>query len=312
MAAPPLVPLDPPPPGDTAEDGLWAGRVTSAPGEGRHRRGRRRRWSYSAAAGVDDDGEEWLFAVAVVAVGPVRTAFALGRVGGERIDWTVDLRPVGMARVGHVPAEGASCGRDLHVGEHGEVALRAGGWTIDSGVVPDLPAVCATPTPRGGWNVTQKCAGETVTLQATTPAGRRVRGVGVGWRDWTSGRQDRSTTWEWAAGGAAGDVRVGWNVSTGMNGTVGEDVVWVDGAPHRLHDVAFAPVDELRGDWRLTARELDLSLAPSGHDVLARRRFGMASHYTKPWGRWTGTVRLPAGDAAVDGFGVAEHHEVTW
>lgn len=306
------VPLAPRPDELDAEVGLWAGEVVEAVDRGRSRRGRQRAWSYGAAAGTDEDGAPWLVAAAVIAIGPLRTAFALGRVGDETLHWGGTVAPPGAAWVGSTPSGGARYWSAVRIDANGGLALDVDGWSVRTEVVPGTPAICATPTPAGGWNVTQKCAGDEARAVVRSPSGSRVTADGVAWRDWTLGRQDRHTEWTWSAGGALGPTRVGWNLSTGMNEAAGEDVLWLDGVPHRLDGAAFAPTSDPTGSWRLASSALDLELDPIDSITLDRRVGPITSRYVKPFGRWRGSVTTDDTTVDVDGLGVAEHHVASW
>lgn len=284
-------------------------------------RGRARRWAYAAAG----DGDTVLGG-AVAAIGPVVAAFAFAIVDGQTVTWGGRTRSSRRAGVGAVPAAGArSTGRRarLHLDGRGglevDVPTDAGRLIGRIATRADVvPVVLATPTPEGGWNVTEKAAGSVADLSVAVgdgPAELR-RDVG-GWRDWTSGRQDRRTAWRWAAGaGHAQDGRrVGLNVSTGMNARVpGENVVWWDGRPHRLEVEQLAPTGpSAAGTWCVVGPGTELTLTPAG--VRARREnLGLVrSDYTQPIGRWHGRLRAPDGSSReVVLSGVAEDHLAVW
>ncbi len=285
------------------------------------RRGRARRWAYAAAG----DGDTVLGA-AVAALGPVVVAFAFAAVDGRTVTWSARARSSRTAGVGAVPAAGARA-----VGRRGRLHLDGrGGLEVD---VPTdagrlvgriatradvVPVVLATPTPDGGWNVTEKAAGSLADLSLTVGDGAPevLRGIG-GWRDWTSGRQDRRTRWRWAAGaGRSQDgVQVGLNVSTGMNGVgPGEDVVWWDGRPHRLEVDRLAPTGaDAAGAWQLVGPGTQLTLTPVGVRARHEHLGLLRSDYTQPLGRWHGRLRAPDGVAReVQLTGVAEDHLAVW
>lgn len=306
--------------GGAATNGLHRGQVTSPPEHRRSRRGRLRRWFYTAAGGTDKEHGDWLIGAAVVAAGPFSTAFAFGHVGDEHLSWDSRGWRTSRRDVGETPDVGAAYDGAVSLDWQQGLGIDTGTWSIGLSldtVAADLPAICATATPAGGWNVTQKLAGVGAAVTLTTPRGRTLDDAqGVAWLDWTSGRQDSRTTWRWGAGGAVTDHgrRIGWNVSTGMNEIEGEDVVWLDGVPHRLEDVVLQPTaDDTRGRWGLTAGGMDLVLEPSGVRAAREQLVIASSHYVQPYGVWAGTVVAPdATSLEVRGHGVAEDHRVRW
>ena len=284
---------------------------------------RRRRWSYAAAA---DD--HVAIGAAVVEVTGIAIGFVWALVDGEVVTWERRF-PLGRgAWVGPTPQGGAGCrtrrGESVFVDPDGglRVDVRASGERLRGRIVaqPTTPAVTVTATPGGGWNVTQKEAGQ--------PAAGRVQlGEltfaldGGGWRDWTSGRQDRHTRWRWAAGATRVRGRtVGINVSTGMNASgPGENVVWWDGSPWPLQVDDLAPVgDDPAGRWRVTGHtdtsRWSLDFAPAGARSADENLLLIRSRYVQPVGTFRG--QLPDPDGALvdlDGMpGVTEDHEALW
>lgn len=301
--------------------GLVAGEVTRDPVAGAPRRGRVRRWSYAAAGDADT-----IVGAAVVDLGLVAVAFAFVGVDGRTATWETRRPLTRGARVGVVPAEGASthtARASVEIGGDGSLRLDV---PTDAGRLRAevrargqvTPAVLATRTPEGGWNLTRKAAG--------TPVAGEVRlgdrpaaafgAVAGGWSDWTVGRQDRRTTWRWGAGAGvtADGRRVGVNVSTGMNGReAGEDVVWWDGVPHALPVSGLVPAAEASGPWRLTGPGCELDLRPVGVRSADERMGPVTSAYVQPFGRWTGSLTDPIGlEQPVTLAGVAEDHLAVW
>lgn len=305
------------------------------------RGGRARRWAYVAAG-----GDQLVVGAAMARLGPVVVAFAFASIGGRTVTWDGRARASGTARVGTVPAAGArwhARGRHLHLDGRGGLAVDVptGAGRLVARIVPRrdvVPVVLSTATPGGGWNVTEKAAGSQVSLSVALgeePA--RVHDDAGGWRDWTSGRQDRRTSWRWGAGAGRSDdgVRVGFNASTGMNATgVGEDVVWLDGRPHALGVARLAPSasmvatsevatsevagpgaagSDATGPWRLEGPGSALELEPSGVRT-HREHLGLVrSAYTQPIGTWRGTLTPTGGRAhRVELAGVAEDHLAVW
>lgn len=334
-----------PPFPDSLEDGtqfrvaLGAGALPSRPEKAAHRRGRLRRWYYTAA---HDD--RWLLAAAVVHLGLVGTAFVWLHDGERTWSWEhrgLSLRTSSRGpRVRRDPGRGAhytSADTEVVVGRGGELSLRAE-LTADDGSrrhvrsrllgLQGTPASLSTTTRLEGWNTTIKSAGHEVTGELVVrevaadgtlgPEPRTRSFQGLGFTDWTAGRQDRRTEWTWAcgAGTAADGRRVGINASTGMNEHgPGEDVLWVDGVPYHLDvDDGWGPTsDDPAGPWRLAGPGWELVLEPTGtmrqhHDLRV-----VKSVYVAPIGTWRGALPMPDGSVqSVVLRGVAEEHEATW
>ncbi|MBW3620229.1 MAG: DUF2804 domain-containing protein [Actinobacteria bacterium] len=300
--------------------GLTAGHLDVDPVSFGRRRGRVRRWMYAAAG-----DEHRCVGAAVADLGYVGTAFVWAVLDGEMVTWE-RLRPLGRGcTVARTPAGGGSfAGREhLTVGGDGSltVDVRPPGSTrrlrarLTAG--PGTPAVLVTDTPRGGWNVTQKAAGYEVHGELGWEGATAVL-AGAGWRDWTAGRQDRDTTWRWAAGAGwstGGRARVGLNVSTGMNaGGAGEDVVWWDGTPYPLGVSELAPVgDDPAGGWVVAGPGWRVDLEPVGVRAAAEDLLLVSSRYVQPVGRLTGTLPGPDGvPVDVELTGVTESHQARW
>lgn len=307
--------LPPLPAGHDLPDGLWAGALDRDPRPGR--RGRTRRWSYSAAG-----SDEVAVGAAVVDLGFVATAFAWCLVDGRLLTWDARGLPRVHASLGaraDTPSRFRTRGARVVIGPDGDLDLDVpvadGRLVARVGITPDQPAVCVTPTPAGGWNTTQKVAGESARVHVQVP-GAQVSVTGGAWRDWTVGAQDRDTTWRWAAGaGRAEDGRrVGLNASTGMNGVAaGEDVVWWDGRPHPLEVAELGPVGRRAGDWHLAGPGWSLDLASSGARAADENLLVVRSRYVQPVGTFTGTLPDPAGrPVAVRLVGVTEDHLARW
>lgn len=301
--------------------GLHAGEVTRDPVPTAPRGGRIRRWSYVAAGDATT-----LVGAAVVDLGAVAVAFAFATVHGRTATWE-RKRPLGRGvEVGTIPAVGARAWTtDARVSLGGDGAFHLDVPTAAGRLLADVratgavtPAVLATRTPAGGWNVTRKAAGTPVAGEVRLGDGPAVAldDDAGGWSDWTAGRQDRHTTWRWAAGaGVAEDGRrTGINVSTGMNGEeAGEDVVWWDGVPHHLDVTGLAPRGDASGPWRVAGAGTDLVLEPTGRRHADEQLVVVTSTYTQPFGRWTGSLRDPRGAATrVTMAGVAEDHLAVW
>jgi hypothetical protein len=301
--------------------GRWTGGLSLDPVAIGPRRGRVRRWCYTA-------GGDATVAVgaAVVDLGIIAVAFAWACVDGETATWDARLPLRRGAWVGRVPAAGAgvtTSSAQLRLDGVGGLELDV---PTDTGRLrarldvtrPATPVVLTTRTPAGGWNCTQKVAGHPVRGRLRLGE-RRERELGPdagGWRDWTAGRQDRETRWRWAAGAglAADGRRVGYNLSTGMNGeAVGEDLVWWDGVPSGVTIDRLAPIGEPSGPWRISGPSAALRFEPWGVRAADENLRVLRSWYVQPIGRLVGTLPDPDGrPVEVELTGVTEDHHAIW
>ena len=301
--------------------GRWSGGLSLDPVSVGPRRGRVRRWCYVAAG--DEDAA---VGAAVVDLGFVAVAFAWAWLDDRTLTWETRL-PLGRgAWVGVVPHVGAGVATrsamlrfDGQGGFELRVPTAAGVLRADVTVTtPVDPVVLVTPTPKGGWNATQKAAGHPV--QGRLSLGRdRVHELGPdagGWRDWTTGRQDRDTRWRWVAGAgqSADGRRVGINLSTGMNGEVeGEDLVWWDGHPVPVEIDRLAPIGDPAGTWRISGPNAALRFEPWGVRAADENLGLLRSWYVQPIGRLVGTLPDPDGQPVeVALTGVTEDHHAIW
>lgn len=303
--------------------GRWAGRLREDPAEFGPHGGRLRRWYYVAAG-----GEQASVGAAVVDLGALAVSFAWALIGARTLTWERRIPLRRGAWVGSVPDGGAGAqrrGQQVVLDADGSIELdvptEAGRLRASVTTRHEVtPAVLVTRTPQGGWNVTQKSAGTAVEGWVRVGDGPRTPlGAGAsGWRDWTTGRQDRATTWRWAAGGGWCEhgQRVGLNASTGMNGReVGEDVVWWEGVPYGLPVAHLRPSDELdpEGAWDVGGPGWSLHLDPAGSRSEDLRIGPLVSRYVQPIGRFEGTLPAPDGTARrVWLSGVTEDHEAQW
>jgi len=223
---------------------------------------------------------------------------------------------VGEARVGPLPQRWwAVALPDGTVHEHtgagrGGVRLEPGRAEVDSAALRLSLSFAEghgveTASPSGrSWIWTRKQGGVAVTGTAEVD-GRRFEITSEGVVDESAGYHERHTSWRWSAGvgRAAGGERVAWNLVEGVHDAArdSERTVWVEGEPHEVEPVPFAPdlsaVGELRfREW--SARE--------DHTNLLVFR----SDYRQPFGTFTG--RLPGGPELSEGYGVMESHDVRW
>jgi hypothetical protein len=322
----PLPPLPPTlvTPGGEALRGRWAGHLGQDPLTAGRTKGRARRWCYAAAG-----DEEASAGAAVVLLGPLAVTFAWAQLAGRTVTWEQRVPLRRGAWVARTPGGGAGAvsgaGRVV-IGGDGSLELDV---PVEEGterlrvvveVTADVtPVVLVTETPSGGWNSTQKAAGTAVRGRiAVGELGHDLAATAGGWRDWTSGRQDRTTVWRWAAGSgtSAEGHRVGINLSSGMNARVeGEDVVWWDGEPMALPAHTLRPVSESdpEAGWELAGPGWALSFEAAGVRAKHERLPLITSRYVQPIGRFTGTLPAPDGEVrAVSLTGVTEDHLAIW
>jgi hypothetical protein len=304
--------------------GLFAGRTDADPLAFGPRHGRARRWRYLGAS----DGDTAVGA-AVVDLGFVGVAFAWAQFGPRTYTWE-RRAPLGRGLVvgrgldtaASVRLPGARLELNVDGGFRVDVPTGDGRRvTADVRCAEDVtPAVAITQTPDGGWNATQKAAGYPLTgWVRLSDAGRLPLGTAAsGWRDATTGRQDRTTTWQWAAGGGRGEGgrRVGLNAGLGMNQAgEGESVVWWDGVPCRLDVERLSPEDEWdpTGDWVVAGPGWTLWFEPRGVRAKDERLPLVTSRYVQPIGRFRGTLPDPSGQPVeVELAGVTEDHLAVW
>lgn len=297
--------------------GQWAGALALDVAELGPRRGRLRRWSYVAAS--DDDVAA---GAAIVDLGYTVASFLWVCREGHVVQWERKAVP---GRHGRVPTtvDGGDAwfrvGKDhVRIGPagtlHADVGRRGQRLTIDLTVRADTPALVVVPTAGGGWNATQKVAGETASGTVRTPSWTHELSGGA-WRDYTVGRQDRDTRWRWAAGaGRANDARVGINVSTGMNEHApGENLVWWDGVPYALPLDRLEPLDAFDGPWKLSGAGWSLDFSPDGVRAADENLLIVRSQYVQPIGTFRGTLPGPdGGTRTVTLHGVTEDHRARW
>jgi hypothetical protein len=122
--------------------------------------------------------------------------------------------------------------------------------------------------------------------------------------DESAGYHARHTAWRWSAGvgTAASGAAVAWNLVAGVHdGEPSERAVWVDGEPHPVGPVEFAPD---------LARVGELAFAPEATRARRENLLLIASDYEAPFGTFSGS--LPLAGPLREGFGVMERHDVRW
>lgn len=317
----PLTPLAPRPSGAVAAlpTGGWAGPFDLDVVALGRKHGRLRRWSYLAVADQDVAA-----GAAVVDLGYAVASFVWVHHDGRVRTWERKGLP---GRHGRVPTTVAGGDAWFHrgddvvrVGPEGNLEVRVGDGTaaleVDAQVTPDLPAFVVVPTARGGWNATQKVAGEQGNGRVTVAGAVHDLSAAGSWRDYTVGRQDRDTVWRWAAGAgrSADGRRVGLNLSTGMNEhPPGENLVWWDGVPFPLPLERLEPVAGAEGPWHLAGPGWHLDFAPQGVRAADENLLVVRSWYVQPIGCFAGTLPGPDGGAVpVSLTGVTEDHRARW
>ena len=179
-----------------------------------------------------------------------------------------------------------------------------------------VTAVCPVDGREGGVNVTQKETCASVTGELSADGDHMIDGVGN--LDYSHGLLARETRWNWAIGsGTAGNgaddgntdsdgTRIGFNVVSGFNDGY-ENAVWVDGEPEEVGAASFETGEE---EWRVRTDcgTVNARLAVEGVREEDKNVGVVASRYSQPVGRWTGTV---AG-YEFKGAGVAEEHLARW
>jgi hypothetical protein len=123
--------------------------------------------------------------------------------------------------------------------------------------------------------------------------------------DDSAGYHARRTAWRWSAGVgvAVSGAQVAWNLVDGVHDApeASERTVWIDGEPHEVGPVRFAPGLEAVGDLRFSAE----AVRASSENLVIMR-----SDYEQPFGTFSGG--LPVAGELREGYGVMERHEVVW
>ena len=142
------------------------------------------------------------------------------------------------------------------------------------------------------------------------------------YHDWTAGFLRRETFWNWAcaSGRTSPDQPlISLNVARGVNETSAhENVIWVDGSIHDLPLVLFDyDRDNILKPWRVYSQcgAVDAQFTPEGSVDDHRNMLVMASRFNQCFGKFTGSVKLPAKglEYSVDGLaGWCEDHYAKW
>ena len=182
---------------------------------------------------------------------------------------------------------------------------------------PPMSAVCGLGP--GRFSFTQKLLG--IPAEGEIRVGNTrfaVRGELAG-LDFTHGYLARETAWRWAFGCARqGGRLIGFNLSEGfLPGGLGENALWVDGAPCAVGPVGFefeasAPL----APWRVRSADgsLELTFQPEGYRAQTVDLKIVLSKYLQPYGVFSGHATTASGERLeIESLpGVAEDHAARW
>jgi hypothetical protein len=228
---------------------------------------------------------------------------ASARVGPARVAWWAVwdrearvLRERRYRRTG--PVDVASANSSLS-----HVRVRADDVAIDLALEEGDGVETVSPHGRS-YIWTRKQGG--VRAHGTVALGGRVRAIDArAVIDDSAGYHARETAWRWSAGVGTSEsgAHVAWNLVAGVHDApeASERTVWVDGEPHEVGPVAFAPDLTAVGDLRFAAE----ATRAQRENLLVMR-----SDYEQPFGTFSGA--LPVAGPLRDGLGVMERHEVRW
>ena len=216
----------------------------------------------------------------------------------------------------------------------GEKPALVASYEIADGAGAPEPIVVVEQVAEGRWLYTHKCYGlaasGTLSCGALSDAARS--GEASAGLDWNCGYRLYETYWNWAA--AAGTDERGRRVAFNLTahrpwkerGTAVTDshradaadcAIWLDGRRTKLSRVEFDyDPDHILQPWRIRDADglVDLTFVPDGQrqdDV----NFGLiVSRFHQPYGRFTGRLRSPDGEAFElgDVYGVSEQHYARW
>ncbi len=248
-----------------------------------------KRWRY-----VGIFSEQLMACAALVQVGMARQSF-----------WAIHLRDTDEMheRTRLLPRH-----RELQL-EPGRLLLRDRDIALELALAEDDGWETCCPNGRQQvWTRKQAGVAARGTLTVGAAAARPVEALAV--IDDTAGYHSRHTEWWWSAGvGVAPDGRqLAWNLVSGVNDppSGSERAVWVDGQPHEVRPVSFAP--DLR---RIEAEDgSELCFEAVAERSYRQNLLLVRSDYRAPFGSFSGA--LPGNVALAHGLGVVEHHRAAW
>ncbi|MDA9912971.1 DUF2804 domain-containing protein [Candidatus Nanopelagicales bacterium] len=308
---------------------------------------RHKRWMYIFAT-----TDEIQIAAAIVDAGPTGTAFlsVTDRATGEKL--AEASRPGGtrpLVRVGNKPAAGH---RSHYVLPGTMMTARADERDLRFQAsfhrVPFLPMLSDPWIDLDLWmeldahdgiTAVSEIAGSSPMVTTTVKnAALPVRGqltlnrdgrktefslaAGQGGFDFTSGYLPRETSWRWAfsVGRSADNRSVGLNLTSdfsGMGGRCGENMIWLDGVPHRLNpsaDISFDQTEPLK-PWHITTSDgaVDLIFNPMSVHKESLNLGAVRSSFIQPAGHFSGSVRVGDERVVLDALpGVVEDQDILW
>jgi len=184
----------------------------------------------------------------------------------------------------------------------------------DADVLVDLTVDAGAPvevvSPHGSQYIWTRKQGGVRARGVVRLGGRERRVDARAVIDESAGYHARATAWQWSAGvGESVDDRpVAWNLVDGVHDgeRASERTVWVEGVPHELPPVRFAPDLDAIGWAGGEALRFEQQAERRRDDNLLIVR----SSYRQPFGRFTGT--FPGAIELAEGWGVMERHEARW
>ncbi|MBD7978054.1 DUF2804 domain-containing protein [Serpens gallinarum] len=183
------------------------------------------------------------------------------------------------------------------------------------------PMHICTPTAVNGWVYAQKVAGVRCRGQVRSALGNFDLAAlnAFAHHDWSGGYMRPETHWNWACLSAqVGDVRVGLNLSCGVNETsFSENCFWLDGELLKVDGVRFQfDRDQPLHPWHIRSGDGQVELRFTG-EGMHRERLNLgflASNFKQIFGRFSGELR-PLGRPVVpiDGiWGFVEDQYAKW
>ena len=219
------------------------------------------------------------------------------RVSGLPQRWWAVALPDGTLRERTTSARG---GVRL---EPGRVRVAAPGARIEL-ELDERPAM-EVVSPHGRSYIWTSKQGDTPARGTVELDGARFEVDGRAFVDESAGYHARRTSWRWSAGLGRGEngERLAWNLVEGVHDGAGasERTVWVDGEPHEVGPVEFAPD---------LSRVAGLSFSEWSARAHRTWRGPFRSDYRQPFGTFAG--ELPNGVRLAAGYGVMEWHDVRW